>query len=242
MDLEFGQIFGSFRRDFVPIEAGMLISNYDGDVLDIRDSEFDFDGDLVLRKNSIDSLGNPIGIEEMVMNPSRNISTEFDPRYRVSREIRHIISKKAETVFMELRQFCQEILSEYELDSLVFFGAQEDLNLLNRAGFDTSALRIRDIQRELRKEIGQDFSLDKASLVIGYGSDEGHIYSNHFRYTIPDEYIDRLDPHMAVGDVARIFLLHREFLVHRDDLLDSARELLGRIEDYRNSDEEIPIF
>lgn len=242
MDLEFGQIFGSYRRDFVPIEAGILVGDADGSILDIECSQFDFDGNLVMRKNSVDSLGNPIGIEEKVINPSRNSTSAFDPWYRISRSERKEISKLAGTTFQSLREFSENVLKDHDIKKLVFFGAQEDLNLLKRSGLSISSIGIRDLQRELRNEIGHDLSLDKASLIIGYGCEETLVYSNHFSYDLPDEFGSQLIPHKAVGDIARIFLLHREMEDHKESLISSAISLLQRIESYRESDEEVPIF
>jgi hypothetical protein len=242
MDLEFGQIFGSYRRDFVPLEAGILVGDADGNLMDIECSQFDFDGNLVMRKNSVDSLGNPIGIEEKVINPSKNSTSTFDPWYRISRNERKEISKLAGKTFESLRRFSEKVLSDHDISELVFFGAQEDMNLLKRSGLRFSSIGIKDLQRDLRQEIGHDLSLDKASLIIGYGCEEAQVYSNHFSYEIPDEFHNQLIPHKAVGDIARIFLLHREMEDHKESLISSARSLLQRIESYRESDEEVPIF
>ncbi len=242
MDLEFGQIFGSYRRDFVPLEAGILISDGNGKVIDIRETEFDFDGELVVRKNSCDSLGNPIGLEEKVYNPSQKCSKSYDPRFRISHKERHEIRSIAKKAFKALGGFCEDVLAEHDPEEMVFFGAQEDLNLLTKAGMDVSSIKVKDLQRELRREVGQDLSLDKISLAMGFKTDQTKIRSHHFQYELPSEYSQHLEPHMALGDVVRIFLLHREMEYHRDHLISSAKDLLDQIESYRNSDEEVPIF
>jgi hypothetical protein len=74
LDMEFGAIYGSYRRDFIPLEIGGIISNFKTDSLSIVrfvHHEFPFDGDVVLRKNLIDDLGHTIGLSETVANTKR---------------------------------------------------------------------------------------------------------------------------------------------------------------------------
>ena len=79
MDLEFGQVYGSYRRDFVPTEIGLLIHRSIDDNIAIRGKRFDFEGYLVMRSNSLDSLGNSIGLEEKIINPPGARKIEYDP-------------------------------------------------------------------------------------------------------------------------------------------------------------------
>ncbi len=242
IDLEFGQIYGSYRRDFVPVEVGVLLHDRSNDNIIVRGEKFDFDGDLVMRKNSIDSLGNPVGLEERVYHPLKNLIKPFDPKFRIGRAVRGNIEKRAYDIFDSLRSFINRIRKDHDMEELVFFGGQEDLNLLSRAGVDLTDVSKMDLQKEIRPYLGVDLSLDKASLIIRYGTEGRVIMSKHFKYHIPGKFQPLLKPHKAIGDAARTFLLDRELQLHRKYLINTAKDHLRKIERYRSREEEIPIF
>jgi hypothetical protein len=242
IDLEFGQIYGSYRRDFVPTEVGLLINRSDDDNVIVRGKKFEFDQTVVMRKNSIDSLGNPIGLEEYLYNPSNSRTGEYDPRFRIERESRAKIEKDVRVVFGQLRDFVSDMIGSHDIDHLVFYGSQEDMNLLKRAGSSVSSWKVSDLQKIIGTEVGLDLSLDKISMIIDYRNDGRKISSRHHDYFIPERFQHLLKPHKAVGDVARIFLASKEFTNHRMDMVRSIKDHIKKIQRYRNLEEEVPIF
>ncbi len=242
MDLEFGQVYGSYRRDFVPTEIGFLIHRSSDDNIAIRGKRFDLDGFLVMRSNSLDSLGNSIGLEEKVINPSQASKIEYDPRYRIGRIARGEMELKIAAIFHNLGKFMDGVVEEHSLDRIVFFGGQEDLNLLKRGKASITNTNVLDLQKDIRVDLGQDLSLDKASMIIGYGFDDRQIFSEHYKYHVPERFKHLLDPHKAVGDVARMFLLSKELIGYKKTFLKNARRHIRKIQKYKDDGEEIPIF
>jgi len=242
IDLEFGQIYGSYRRDFVPVEVGMLIHRSDDDNIIMRGSRFEFNGEVVLRKNSLDSLGNSIGLEERVYNPKLSRLTEYDPHYRESRRKRLRKEPQVMNIFASLGDFCRKVIDEHEVKRLVFFGGQEDRHLLARADFSLRGIATSDLQKELHREVGDILSLDKTSIVIRYHTEGRRIRSRHFEYVVPEVFRPLLRPHKAVGDAARTFLLDREFGSYRKEVVSAMRRHMKRIKRYREQGDEIPIF
>ena len=242
MDLEFGQVYGSYRRDFVPTEAGLLVHRSDDDNIAVRGRKFEFDGYLVMRQNSLDSLGNPIALEETVINPNNMERIPYDPKFRIDRKTRGEMEGKVHSIFRDFGKFIGQMMKEHELDRIIFFGGQEDLNLLRKGKASMNRILTQDLQKEIRTELGHDLSLDKASMMIDYGSNGREIFSKHYRYHVPEKFTHLLDPHKAVGDSARIFLLNKEYNNHRKEFIKTARRHLKKIQRYRELDEEVPIF
>lgn len=195
-----------------------------------------------MRKNSLDSLGNPVGLEETVINPMRMKRSAYDPRYRMPRPTRGRMERDIALVFKKLAMFMEQVIEDHSIDRIVFYGGQEDKNLLKRSRIDTDLLDTHDLQTEIRNEIGHDLSLDKASMMIDFSNNGREILSRHFRYHIPEKFEHLIIPHKAVGDVARIFMLDKEVNNYRKEFIRSARKHMERIESYREREEEIPLF
>ena len=75
IDLEYGQIYGSYRRDLIPVEIGMVLCE-DLERRQVESKKFYFDCDLVMRKNIVDWTGNTVGLSERVANSAEERAPE----------------------------------------------------------------------------------------------------------------------------------------------------------------------
>jgi len=132
LDLEFGQVYGSYRRDFIPIEIGAVISGSEDDAPVLLSKEFHCDIDLVLRKNITDPVGKTVGLEERVVNTGRKEhQKQFDPSYRLPKNGKKALRELSNQTFIELREYTQALFNQYDIAQIVLFGGREDRNLLS---------------------------------------------------------------------------------------------------------------
>lgn len=236
--MEFGQIYGSYRRDFVPTEIGMVIYDVRTDVVTFRGKRFEYPGALVMRKNTVDELGTRMETVKRLIVPSTGEIKEFDPDYFVRGRARREKQAMAAPVYHSLADFFRSLRFIRGNVPLVFFGCAEDVNLLKRAGLRIERNLVIDLQKKLRDELKFVFSLDRAAVMMEFGSDLQFIASRRFRYRIPNNFRYLVKPHKAVGDAARIFLLYKEFTEYKEKLLEEARELLEKLNEEREEKEE----
>jgi hypothetical protein len=234
LDIEFGQIYGFCSRGMIPVEIGGIISTIKTDSLSIVrfvHHEFPYNGEVVLRKNLIDDLGNTIGLHETVVNtkiPEYQIN--FDPSYSLkSSDKKNIRNKAYRATFNKLRYYFDYLLNQYEIKQLAFFGSHEDLKILRRAGINISNLKVIDIQNMIYQKLQHLVSLDKVSKVIEFYSNENSINSTHFCYDIPLEYKHAIKPHRAIGDGCRMFLVYQEFVRDSQAFIEKSTHHLQKI-------------
>ncbi|MBD1925415.1 hypothetical protein H6F74_03810 [Trichocoleus sp. FACHB-90] len=214
LDMEWGQIYGSYRRDFIPIEIGVVIYDPEHDEPLFEGKKFRHDVDIVIRKNIIDNVGKTIGLSEKVANIERGEYQKiFHSNYRLKSSDKVLVKRRAYKSLSELRQYMNALLKKHHIEQIVFFGGNEDIKLLQKANVDISKIKAVDIQHIICKEIGYLFSLDKISLIINFYSSNKYFGSKNFRYKPPGYYKYKylIKPHRAIGDACRIFLVYREF-------------------------------
>ena len=210
--MEWGQVYGSYRRNFIPIEIGAVISNSEAGLPVLEGKKFHHDIDLVIRRNIINQIGKTVGFSETVANIGRGeYQKGFDPSYRLSKTAKATVRELLQKSLYELRQYIHLLFKKHQVTQIVLFGGNEDLNLLRKARVDISNIKVIDIQRVIRKEVRYLFSLDKISLVIGFYSSNKFFGSKNFRYPLPERYKYLIRPHRAIGDACRIFVVYREF-------------------------------
>jgi hypothetical protein len=103
---------------------------------------------------------------------------------------------------------------------------------------NTEGFLIRDLQAEIRTHyhLKEHVSLDRASLVTGFGITKSTVNSLHFTYTIPERFRYLIKPHKAVGDAARIFLADREFHQFPEEFGGRLREHLTLYEQRKQAE------
>jgi predicted nucleotidyltransferase len=227
LDMEWGQVYGSYRRDFVPIEVGAVISGLEDSVPVLESRKFRHDINLVIRRNTINQIGKTIGFSEWVANIGRGeYQKPFDPSYRLEKTDKIAARKLSRKVLSELRQHLHSLFKKYQISQIVLFGGHEDLNLLRKANINTSDITIVDIQRIIQKEVRYLFSLDKISLIIGFYSSNKAFGSKNFRYPLPEHYKYLIKPHRAIGDACRIFVIYEEFFKVKLEFIQQCRNYL----------------
>jgi hypothetical protein len=227
LDMEWGQVYGSYRRHFIPIEVGAVISGSEDGVPVLESRKFRHDIDLVIRRNTINQIGKTIGFSEWVANIGRGeYQKPFDPNYRLKKTEKLAAGKLSLKVLDELRQYLYSLFKKYQVSQIVLFGGREDLNLLRKANINTSNITIVDIQRIIQSEIRYLFSLDKISLIIGFYSSNKSFGSKNLRYLLPERYKYLIKPHKAIGDACRIFVIYEEFSKVKLEFVQRCRNYL----------------
>jgi hypothetical protein len=227
LDMEWGQVYGSYRRDFILIEVGAVISGSEDGVPLLESKKFHHDIDLVIRRNTINQVGKTIGFSEWVANLGRGeYQKPFDPSYRLKKTDKVAARKLSLKVLRELRQYLHSLFKKHQVSKIVLFGGHEDLNLLRKANINITNTTIIDIQRTVQKEIRYLFSLDKISLIIGFHSSNKFFGSENLRYPLPERYKYLIKPHRAIGDACRIFVIYEEFFKVKLEFVQRCRNYL----------------
>jgi hypothetical protein len=106
-----------------------------------------------------------------------------------------------------------QALNSRNIGTLVFFARQREQVAFRQARVRTDGFLTRDVQHEIAHamQLKEQISLDRMSLIIGFGITSTTIKSAHLSYTIPPQYQYVIKPHKAIGDAARMFLVDMEF-------------------------------
>jgi hypothetical protein len=228
IDLEYGQIYGSYRRDLIPVEIGMVFCE-DMNEPHFESRKFYFDCDLVMRKNIVDWTGKTVGLSERVANSAKNEHQKpYDPGFELDNEAARGVRKNvAYKSFGMLNRYVKEMFDERKPTRLIFYSASQDLYILKKARIDVRDFEILDLQEDVTKalEVKDKVSLDRVSRLIGFKTNWRYIRSEHFTFGVPNNCRNFVKPHKAVGDAARIFLLHREFYEKNEEFLRKAKKL-----------------
>jgi hypothetical protein len=213
VDMEFAGIYGTRQSMQIPVEVGVVIHHPDRDDLSFTGRAFTFDIEVELWKNVMNAVGRRIDGRRRVFNlahPARSL--DFDPKFHLGTGGRTAARRAIAAVRNDLRGFMQALNRE-DIGTLVFFARAREIETLQKSRVNTEGFHIRDLQAEIRTQyhLKEHVSLDRVSLVTGFGITKSAVNSNHFSYTIPERFRYLIKPHKAVGDAARIFLADREF-------------------------------
>jgi hypothetical protein len=213
IDMEFAGIYGTHQRMQIPIEIGVVLHDPATDALSFAGKPFPADIEVELWKNILNDVGKRVDARRRVFNLAEPARTQpFDHRFHLSpagaRKARTAIA----AVNADLRLFMQALNSR-NIGTLVFFARQREQVAFRQARVRTDGFLTRDIQHEIAHaiQLKEQISLDRMSLIIGFGITSTTIKSAHLSYTIPPQYQYVIKPHKAIGDAARMFLVDREF-------------------------------
>lgn len=212
IDMEFAGIYGTHQRMQIPIEIGVVLHDPSTDVLSFAGKPFQADIEVELWKNVLNDMGKRVDSRRRVFNLAEPARTkQFEHRFHLSpagaRKAREAIT----AVNADLRQFMQA-LNNRNIGTLVFFARQREMVAFSQARVQTDGFLTRDIQHELAQmmHLKEQISLDRMSLIIGFGITSTTIRSAHLSYTIPHQFQYVIKPHKAIGDAARMFLVDME--------------------------------
>ena len=213
IDMEFAGIYGTHQRMQIPIEIGVVLHDPKTDALSFAGKPFQADIEVELWKNILNDVGKRVDSRRRVFNLADTARTQqFDHRFHLSPSG----ARKARTAIAaanaDLRLFMQALNSR-NIGTLVFFARQREMVAFRQARVRTDGFLTRDIQHEIASamQLKEQISLDRMSLIIGFGITSTTIKSAHLSYMIPPQYQYVIKPHKAIGDSARMFLVDMEF-------------------------------
>ena len=213
IDMEFAGIYGTRQSMQIPIEIGVIIHHPDPDTLSFTGRAFSHDIEVELWKNATNDVGKRIDGRRRVFNLGHPaLSRQYNPKFHLGTQGIIAARRSVSAVQTDLRRFMQA-LNRHDIDTLVFFARRRELDTLEKSRVNTEGFLIRDLQEEIKKKyhLKEQVSLDRASLVTGFGISKSEIRTIHFSCTIPDRFRYMIKPHKAIGDAARIFLVDQEF-------------------------------
>jgi hypothetical protein len=213
IDMEFAGIYGTHQRMQIPIEIGVVLHDPGTDALSFTGKPFPADIEVELWKNILNDVGKRVDSRRRVFNLAEPACTQpFDHRFHLSpagaRKARTAIA----AVNADLLRFMQS-LNGRTIGTMVFFARQREMVAFRQARVRTDGFLTRDIQHEIAHamQLKEQISLDRMSIIIGFGITSTTIQSAHLSYPIPRQYQYVIKPHKAIGDAARMFLVDMEF-------------------------------
>lgn len=220
IDLEFGavpgvkngSVYGGIKT-IIPLEVGIICHDENINSVCYSRKEFIYDINVELWKNT-DKYGNKIKPECSVVNIKKNeYNKQIDKDFKLNHEQREKVSQIEIEAHQNLRYFVNDILETNNINKLVFFDDHMDISILKNAKIDVPNYFCIDVQKEIKKRynIEQGLSLDKISHAINFRNTEKNIKSSNFEYKIPSKFKSLIEPHKALGDSARTFLIYKEF-------------------------------
>jgi hypothetical protein len=218
IDMEFAGIYGTRQLMQIPIEIGVVLFDPESDALSFAGKPFSHDIEVELWKNITDEVGKRVDGKRRVFNLAEpGLTREYDRRFNLNTEQKKAARAAISSVHRDLRLFMQA-LNRREIGTLVFFARQRELETFRHARVNTEGFLIRDLQAEIKSRFSlkEHVSLDRMSLVIGFGINKTSISSKNIAYPIPERFRYVIKPHKAIGDAARMFLLDREFATSGD--------------------------
>jgi len=213
IDMEFAGIYGTHQRMQIPIEIGVVLHDPATDALAFAGKPFRADADVELWKNILNNVGKRVDATRRVFNLADTARTQpFEHRFHLNAIGARRALGAIAAVNADLRLFMQALNSR-NIGTLVFFARQREMDAFRQARVRTDGFLTRDLQQEITHamQLKEQISLDRMSLIIGFGITSIAVQSAHFSYTIPRQYRYVIKPHKAIGDAARMFLVDREF-------------------------------
>ena len=236
IDMEFAGIYGTRQGIQIPIEIGVVLQNTDTGALIFAGKPFVQDIEVELWKNVLNDVGKRVGGQRRVFNlKTPQLSVPFDNKFHLD-AVGHKKARDAiRSVHAELREFMCA-LNNQGICQIIFFARQRELETFRHSRVKTEGFFIRDLQEEIKNTFAlrEHVSLDRVSLVIGFGITRTTIRSNHFSYSIPDNYRYVIKPHKAIGDAARMMLADREFHHYQEEFGKGLAEHLIQYENGKN--------
>lgn len=226
LDFEFGQIYGSHRRDFLITEAAILIYNHQANTLELGEVILKPDVNVVLRKKYKTEKGKVRKLEK-VFNLHTGQIFNYDKNFKLPHEER-VLSRKLwnKKFYKKLILFLNSSLNN--IDEIYVYGGNEDVNLLNK--YNIKYQNIVDLQSVLRKkeinfypdttqnQIGKaQHSLDFfiSNFNLEHTIEENQLKFADFNYQLPQHLksynydLNNFTSHCASGDCIRVFSLYK---------------------------------
>lgn len=231
LELKYGWVYGGSPKFHIISDIALIFHSEQTDRITVHTKAIRSNAQIVTSYSDVNELGVTQRriIEVLDMNTRRVRPYRSDFRLS-SRIVKNVIANSYNT-HRVVKNFIVGLLLEHKPEELVIFGGRRDVLLCEKAGvrFD-KVPKITDTQDLLKEETGHLFSLNKATKVIGYEEDINKVSSNNQEYYLPRFITRQLMPNSATQDAARAFLIHQEFVNHKEHLLIKAALQLQKIE------------
>lgn len=220
LDFEFGQVYGSWRRDFLPTEAGILIYDTKANTVQITEKLYFPDTYVVLRKSV--GLGRRRKTHTKVVNLKEKKTLSFDKNFKISKkEQKRIRENTRNLYYSKMRNQLTNIFQH--CDTICVFGGNEDINLLNR--YRIKIPHVVDLQTAIGPIYKRRISLDKLChlLKIDLSAQDNRITSCGRNLILPKKTEslkynhENINPHNAIGDSIRLFLVYKELFIYSEN-------------------------
>jgi len=222
LDLEFGQIYGSWRGDFLVTQAGVLLFDTKNNEIELGEIHFKYNSNLVERKKKLRKT------VETVINLSTKQIIEYDKNYKIPSSKQKLIRKEWNKLYSEkFKVFIKQAIKQ--ADIICFYGASEDLKILSQ--YNIKIENYIDIYTVVRKDYNKSYSLDHIVKILNLESFLDNAYyteqliSLTCAYQLPYGYskpflyeIEHIKPHYAIGDCVRMFLVLKELYLTKIDI------------------------
>lgn len=212
LDFEFGQVYGSWRRDFLPTEAGVLVYDTRKNTVKIVEKLYIPDTYLVLRKSV--GLGRNRKTKTKVVNLKEEKTLSFDKDYKISKKEQKQIRENTNSLYYsKMRNQLTNIFQG--CDTICVFGGNEDINLLKK--YRIKIPQVVDLQTEIGPFYKSRISLDKLChlLKIDLTVSNDRVSSCGRSIILPkNTRHSSINPHNAIGDSIRLFLVYKELFVY----------------------------
>jgi len=215
IDFEFGQIYGSWRRDFLVTQGAVLIYDTLTEELHMGEKIYKPDIDLVMRKK-IKNSSQKWKLQEEVIHYASGTQYVYDKKFKIPSKKRTELRKYwGKSYAKSLRRFLNNSLKD--VDTVCLFGGKEDKQILQR--YCNLYLNIEDIQDYLESAYDTLYSLDRVIELLRLENhiEEEKISSINYQYNLPKKISKNikynrtnLTPHNASGDCIRLFVVYKE--------------------------------
>lgn len=232
IDFEFGQIYGSYRRDFLVTQAAVLLYDTKSQKLQLGEVIFNPDMELVLRGKYKNIHGKYKSFTKVV-NLHKKELYKYNKNFKISTTNKKSLRRKWNNQYIaKLKNFLNHALKNIE--NIYLFGGSEDINILNR--YNIKVGNIIDIQTLLYQKDKKQYSLElqqklpiqknvRHSLdffINKLGFDDSvsgdRIKFSKYDYKLPNtnQYFtyqtENLKAHFASGDCIRLFSVYKELI------------------------------
>lgn len=230
LEVKYGCIHGGYPNYFVVSEVSLLIYEPKNRKIFIEQFATNADLDLVYVHAKTNELGHTIGREKFVYNLKSRERKEFNEEYKLDEEQLRELFQSSYGARKAINGFFYKVMKKYRFRDIITFDGKRDVFLVEKQGVNLKGKKIYDIQKTLTKQCNYLFSMNKLSVATGFNVQEEAIKSNNLSFYLHPIAAKHVYPGSAAYDAARMFIVHQEFMQHKDAFLKNAALLLQKIQ------------
>ncbi|MCP3929620.1 MAG: hypothetical protein GY705_11015 [Bacteroidetes bacterium] len=230
LELKYGNIYGGYPNFYAIAEIALLVFERDSRRIFLESWVNQADINYVSVYSKVNELGHTIGRAREVINMRSGRRKPFNEEYRLDERDLDFSFRQLRPARSRIKGFLLKNFRKYRFQDIVTFDGRRDVFLCEKAQVDFSRLHIVDLQKDLNKETDYLFSLNKLSVIAGFGLEGSYLRSNNLEYWLHPIAARQIRPKTAAFDAARLLMVHNEYYEHHDDFLMKAALLLNKIQ------------